>query len=379
MDILLTQEEKAFQEDMRAFVEREIKPHAAAWDERDEFAWESFRKVAGRGLIGLTIPREYGGLGDSLVMYSIAIHELARACASTALMIGTILGVGIRTIYKNGNEEQRRRFVVPGARGEKVYAFAGTERGAGSDLGSLQTTAARDSDGWLLNGSKCFIVNGNVADVVVVFATVDKSLKSRGITAFIVEKGTPGFSVGKVERKMGIRGTGNAELLFQDCRIPGFNQLGELGKGFSIALSALDEGRIGVASQAAGIAQGALDEAVAYAKQRQQFGQPIASFQAIQWMLADMSTQIDAARLLTLRAARLADAGQRFSKEAAQAKLFASEAAVEATRKAMQVHGGYGYMKDLPLERFYRDAKVTEIYEGTSEIQRLVIARALIS
>jgi butyryl-CoA dehydrogenase len=379
VDILLNDEEKMFKQQMRDFADKEIKPYAAEWDRRDEFARESWDKLAKMGLMGLTIPTEYGGQGGTVVLYSIAVEELAQVCASTSLHLSTGLGLSLRTIYRNATEEQRQRFVAPAARGEKVCAFAITERGAGSDNTLMETTATRDGDGWVLNGAKCFITNGDVADIVIVFATIDRALKGRGITAFIVEKGTPGFSVGKIEDKMGIRGTSNAELYFDDCRLPGFNLIGEVGRGFPIALAGLDEGRIGIASQAVGIAQGALDQSIAYAKERQQFGQRIADFQAIQWMIADMATAIDAARLLAYRAARLADAGERFTREAAQAKVYASEVAVEATRKAIQIHGGYGYMRDLPLERFYRDAKITEIYEGTSEIQRWVIARALLA
>jgi len=378
VDILLSDEEKLFRQRMRDFAEKELKPYAAEWDRRGQASRESFQKLAKAGLLGLTIPKEYGGQGGTFVLYSLAMQEIARACASTANILATSGGLTTLLIFRYGTEEQRRRFVMPAARGERWTCFAITEREAGSDIASLDTRAARDGDSWVLNGAKCFISSGNVADVVVTFATVDKNLGPKGITAFIVEKGTPGFSVGKLEEKMGIRATGTAELFFDNCRLPAANQLGEVGRGFSIALAGLDEGRIGIACQAIGIAQGALDEAIAYSKERQQFGQRIADFQAIQWMIADMATAIDAARLLAYRAARLADAGQRFTKEAAQAKLFASETAVMATRKAIQIHGGYGYMRDLPLERFYRDAKITEIYEGTSEMQRLVISRSLL-
>ncbi len=379
MDFLLTEEERMFKRQIREFVTKEIEPFSAEWDRRDEFAADSFKKLASQGLTGLTIPEQYGGQGGGVIHFAIAMQEISRACVSTALTLDTHLAVSVRPIYKNGTEEQRQRLVIPAAKGEKICAFALTERGAGSDAAAMETTAKREGDEWVINGAKCFITNGNVADIVLLLATIDKTLKTRGITAFIIEKGTAGFSIGKIEKKMGIRGTSNAELFLDNCRIPMTNQLGEAGRGFPLALAALDEARVGIACQAAGLAEGALDASITYSKERQQFGQPVAEFQAIQWMLADMATSIDAAWLLAYRAARLADAGQRFTKEAAQAKLFASEMAVEVTRQAIQIHGGYGYMRDLPLERFYRDAKITEIYEGTSEMQRLVISRGLLA
>jgi len=268
---------------------------------------------------------------------------------------------------------------VPAAKGEKKCSYALTEREASSDISRMSTTARKEGDEWVINGAKCFISGGDVADLVLLFATIDRELKGKGITAFVVEKGAPGFSIGKVEAKMGIRGISAAELIFDDCRVPAANQLGEVSKGMRIALSILDEGRLDVAGQGIGVAEAALDNAIAYSKQRQQFGQPICEFQGLQWMLVDMANAVDAAKLMAYRAARLADAGQRFTKEVAQAKLMASETAVEVTRKAIQIHGGYGYMRDLPMERFYRDAKILEIYEGTNEIQRLVISRSLLS
>lgn len=378
MDGLLTEKEVMFKQQMREFVAKEIEPLSAEWDRRDEFAMDAFKKLADLGLTGLTIPVEYGGQGGSMVDALISSIELARASVSVASIIGTHLGLALDGIHRFANEEQRQRFVVPAAKGEKLCAYALTEREASSDISRMATTAKKEGDEWVINGAKCFISGGNLADIILLFATIDRELKGKGITAFILEKGSPGFSIGKVEAKMGIRGESAAELMFDDCRIPAANLLGEPGRGMRIALSILDEGRLDVAGQGIGVAEAALENSIAYSKQRQQFGQPICEFQGLQWMLVDMANAVDAAKLLAYRAARLADAGQRFTKEVAQAKLVASETAVEVTRKAVQIHGGYGYMRDMPLERFYRDAKILEIYEGTSEIQRLVIARSLL-
>lgn len=379
MDSLLTEQQVMFKQQMREFAVREIEPFAAEWDRKDEFSIDSFKKLTELGLTGLTIPVEYGGQGGSMVDSLILSIELARASVSVASIIGTHLGLALGGIYRFGNEEQRQRFVVPAAKGEKKCSYALTEREASSDISRMTTTAKKDGDEWIINGAKCFISGGDVADIVLLFATIDRELKGKGITAFVVEKGTPGFSIGKVEAKMGIRGISAAELMFDDCRIPAANQLGEVGRGMRVALSILDEGRLDVAGQGIGVAEAALDKSIAYSKERQQFGQPICEFQGLQWMLVDMANAVDAAKLMAYRAARLADAGQRFTKEVAQAKLMATEAAVEVTRKAIQIHGGYGYMRDLPLERFYRDAKILEIYEGTNEIQKLVISRSLLS
>ena len=379
MDSLLTEQQVMFKQQMREFAAKEIEPLAAEWDRKDEFSMDAFGKLKGLKLTGLTIPVEYGGQGGSMVDSLIASIELARASVSVASIIGTHLALALGGIYRFGNEEQRKRFVVPAAKGDKICCYALTEREASSDISRMSTTARKEGDEWVINGAKCFISGGDVADLVLLFATIDKELKGKGITAFVVEKGTPGFSIGKVEAKMGIRGISAAELIFDDCRVPAANQLGEVSKGMRIALSILDEGRLDVAGQGIGVAEAALDNAIAYSKQRQQFGQPICEFQGLQWMIVDMANAVDAAKLMAYRAARLADAGQRFTKEVAQAKLVASETAVEVTRKAIQIHGGYGYMRDLPMERFYRDAKILEIYEGTSEIQKLVIARSLLS
>jgi butyryl-CoA dehydrogenase len=377
MDFDLTEDQKMLKTMVQDFAARELEPIAAEIDEEARFPAESVKRMAELGLMGLGIPEEYGGAGSGETELALAIEEISRVCAATAAILFVTTGLAGYSLYVYGDEEQRKRFVSPVARGETIAAFALTETGAGSDPAALETTAARHQNGYQLNGTKNFISNGNEADIIVVFATVDRSLRHKGITAFIVEKGTPGFSVGKLEHKLGVRASSTAELIFEDCFVPEANRLGNEGDGFKIALSIIDGSRIAVAAQAIGIAQGAFDKALAYAKERQQFGQPIINFQAIQWMLADMATQIDAARLLTYRAAYLKDKGLPFIKEAAMAKVFASETAMSVTTKAIQIYGGYGYIKDYPLERYFRDAKVTEIYEGTSEMQRLTIARSL--
>lgn len=379
MDVLLSEQEKMFRQQMRDFVDGEIVPCAEEWDRRNELAYEAFEKMAAVGLTGLTIPEEYGGQGGSLMDAYLMSIELARSSIAIASIMGTHLGLALSGIYHYGNEDQRQRFVVPAAKGEKLCAYGLTEREASSDISRMATTARREGDEWVINGGKCFISNGDTADIILVFATVDRQLGAKGITSFVIEKGMPGFTVGKVEDKLGIRAESAAELNFDDVRVPVANQIGEVGKGMRIALTILDEGRLDVTGQGVGVASAALDAAIAYAKQRQQFGQYISEFQGIQWMLTDMATGVDAAWLMGYRAARLADTGARFTKEVAEAKLFSANTAVDVTRKALQIHGGYGYMKDLPLERFYRDAKILEIYEGTSEIQKLVISRALLS
>ena len=376
MDFSFNEEQKMLRSTVRAFAAKELEPIAAQIDETMEFPYESVRKMAELGLPGVIFPEEYGGSGGGAIEFCIVVEELARVCAATSL---TYICVGLagKPLFRFSNEDQRQRFVVPVARGEKLICFALTESGAGSDATAIQTTARRQNGGYVINGTKIFITNGGVADIAVVFATLDKSLRHKGITAFIVEKGMPGFSVGKTEHKLGVRASSTAELIFEDCFVPEENRLDEEGEGFKVAIEAIDSSRVSVAAQALGIAQGAFDKALAYAKERQQFGQPIANHQAIQWMLADMATQIETARLLTYRAAYLDQHHLPSVKESCMAKVFAPQAAMFVTDKAIQIYGGYGYVKDYPLERYYRDARICRIYEGTDEMQRMTIARHL--
>jgi butyryl-CoA dehydrogenase len=326
-------------------------------------------------LLGMTAPKEFGGAGVDSISYAITIEELARVCASTSVIMAVHNSVCCFPIYKFGTEFHKEKFLKPLARGEKLGAFALTEPNAGSDAGAVRTIAILKEDNYILNGNKIFITSGSEADVLLIVASTDLSKGVKGLTAFLVEKGMPGFTYGTIEDKMGVRASATTELVFEDCQLPKESLLGTEGQGFGIAMAALDAGRLGIGAQAIGIAQGALDEAVKYAKEREQFGKPIGKFQAIQWMLAEMATKIEAARNLVYRAAYLKDTGRPYSKEAAMAKLYASKIAREATSDAVQIHGGYGYTKDYPVERFYREAKITEIYEGTSEVQRMVIAR----
>ncbi len=378
MDFSLTEEQKLIQKTAREFAAREVEPIAAEIDATGRVPIENFRKMGELGLLGLLVPEEYGGSGADTVSFVLAVEEISKACASTGAMMAIHNGVVCLPLLLFGTEEQKRKYLPDLAAGRLIGAFALTEPEAGSDAAAIRTRAVRDGDHYVLRGTKHFITNGAIADLVIVFATVDPSLRHKGITAFIVEKGTPGFSAGKEEVKMGIRGTNTSELIFDECRIPAENRLGEEGQGFKIALSVLDTGRIGIAAQSLGIAERAYEEALNYAKRREQFGQPIARFQAIQWMLADMATRIEAARLLTYNAALKRDSGERFTKEASMAKLYASETAVWVVDRAVQIHGGYGYMKGYVVERLYRDARITAIYEGTNEIQRLVIANQLL-
>ncbi|GAW91722.1 acyl-CoA dehydrogenase [Calderihabitans maritimus] len=378
MDFKLTEEQEMLKKMVRDFAEKEVAPGAAERDEKEEFDRSIFDKMAELGLTGIPFPEEYGGGGADYISYAIAVEELSRVCGSTGVTLSAHISLASWPIYKYGTEEQKQKYLVPLATGEKIGAFGLTEPSAGSDAASLRTTAVLDGNEWVLNGSKIFITNAGEADIYVVFATTDRNKGHRGINAFIVEKGTPGFSFGKKEKKLGIRASTTMELVFEDCRIPKENLLGEEGKGFKIALSTLDGGRIGIAAQAVGIAQGAFEAALAYCKEREQFGRPIGEFQALQFMLADMATRIEAARLLTYQAAYLETNGMPYGKAAAMAKLFASETAMEVTVKAVQIFGGYGYTREYPVERMMRDAKITEIYEGTSEIQRLVIANHLL-
>ena len=375
MDFELSEEQKLFQKSMRDFVEKEIRPLARETDAQGRFPWETIRKMAAMGMLGLPVPEEYGGAGADYLSYAIAVEEVSRACGSTGITMAAHTSLGSMPFVYFGTEEQKQKYLVPLARGEKLGAFGLTEPGAGSDAAGIQTTAVLKGDEWIINGQKTFITSGSIADVVVIAARTDPSAGSRGISNLIVEKGAPGFRAGRDEEKMGLRGSVTSQLFFEDCRVPKENILGKPGEGFKQFLTVLDGGRISIGAMALGLAQAALEGAVAYSKQRVQFGQPIASFQAIQWMISDMATEIEAARLLVYRAAWLKDRGVRFTREAAMAKLYASEAAERAAFKALQIHGGYGYTKDYDVERIYRDQRLCSIGEGTSEILRLVIAR----
>jgi butyryl-CoA dehydrogenase len=380
MNFELTEEQNLIREMVRGFAETEIAPTAAIRDEEERFDRAMmFDRLAELGLTGIVFPEEYGGAGSDYISYAIAVEELSRVCASTGVTLSAHLSLGTNPIYLFGTEEQKQEFLSPMARGEKMGAFGLTEASAGSDAGGTKTTAVRDGDAWMLNGSKIFITNAGDAEVYVVMARTDKEArKHHGISAFIVEKGAPGFSFGKKEKKMGIRSSPTMELVFENCRIPAANLLGAEGQGFKVAMKTLDGGRIGIASQALGIAQGALDASVAYAKERKQFDMPIARFQGVQFQLADMATRIEASRLLVYKAAYRASAGLSYSQDSAMAKLYASETAMKVTTQAVQIHGGYGYTREFPVERMMRDAKITEIYEGTSEVQRLVIGTSLV-
>ena len=378
MDFKLTKEQEMIKKMVREFAENEMKPIASEIDENERFPEETIKKMAKLGLLGLTIPEEYGGAYVDGVSYAIVIEELSRVCASTGVITAVHNSIAPFPIIKYGTEEQKRKYLPSLARGEYLGAFALTEPNAGTDAASIQTTAEKEGDEYVLNGTKIFITNAPQAGIITVLAKTDRSKGAKGISAFIVEKDTPGFKLGVLEKKMGIRGSHQAELIFENCRIPAENLIGKEGMGFRIAMEGLDHGRVGIAAQALGIAQGAIDEAVEYAKQREQFGRPLAKFQAIQWMIADMETRVNAARWLVYSAADKKTRGKRFSKDAAMAKLFASETANWVVNRAVQIHGGYGYTKEYTVERLFRDAKITEIYEGTSEIQRLVIARNLL-
>lgn len=376
MSFPITTEQEMIRLMARDFARKELEPNAAQWDRSEHFPLEALRKMGELGLLGMLAPFEYGGTAAGAVSYSLALQEIAYACASTAVSM-SVTCLSQDPILKFGTEDQKQRCLAPLARGEYLGAFAITEPGAGSDPGGMGMRAQDKGGFYLVNGTKVFITNGGYADIVILVARTTPEKANRGLSAFIVEKGMPGFSIGHKEDKMGLRASNTVELVFEDCRIPAENILGREGLGFKIAMQALDSGRIGIASQSVGIARACLDDAVSYAKTRRQFGRAISSFQAIKWMLADTATQIEAARLLTLSAASLKDQGQPYTKEASMAKLFASETCNQAAYKALQIHGGYGYMKEFKIERLYRDARVTAIYEGTSEIQRLVIAREI--
>jgi len=377
LDFNLTGEQKLFQKVVREFCSKEIKPISEKIDKEEYFPEDLYKKMGQMGLMGMTVPQKYGGAGIDRMSYMIALEEISRFCGSTGITVEAHNSLGTGHIYEMGSEEQRKKYLPKLTNGEELAAWALTEPNAGSDASATQTTAVLDGDEWVLNGTKQFITSGDIAWVTTVMAKTDKTKGAKGISAFIVERDTPGFKIGQLEDKLGLRGSHTAELIFEDCRIPKENLVGEKNMGFVGAMNILDRGRTAVGAMSVGIARGALEDCIEYAQQRQQFGRPISKFQAIQWKIVDMATEIDAARLLVYRAAYLEDQNVRFTREASMAKLFASEMAMRATRNAIQIFGGYGYTKDYPLERYFRDIKLCEIGEGTSEVQRMVISRQL--
>ncbi len=374
MEFGYSKEQVLLREMYRKFAETEIKPLAEELDEEERFPEESIPKLARYGFMGIPFPKEYGGAGGDYLTYAMAVEELGKVCATTAVVVSAHTSLCAGPIYYFGTEEQKQKYLVPLAKGEKIGAFGLTEPSAGTDSSMQQTTAVLDGDEYVLNGTKVFITNAGYADIYVVIAMTDKSKGNKGISAFIVEKGTPGFSFGKKERKMGIRGSATCDLIFENCRIPKENLLGKVGQGFKIAMQTLDGGRIGIASQALGIMQGAIDECVKYVMERRQFGKKIGQFQNTQFELADMATKAEAAKLLVYEAAATKDAGKPYSHLSAMCKYFAGSTASDITRRCLQLFGGYGYTRDYPIERMMRDAKITEIYEGTSEVQKMVIS-----
>jgi alkylation response protein AidB-like acyl-CoA dehydrogenase len=379
MDYLLTDEQRMVRDMVRKFAEKELKPIADQLDRAHTHSPEILAQLAEMGVLGVTVPPEYGGGGMDYVSYAIIVAEISRACAGTGTIVSAHNSLYCYPVMKFGTEEQKSRYLTPAASGKSIGCYALTEAGAGSDAASVRTTARLDGDSWIINGEKKFITNGNIADYCVFAAMTDKSKGYRGISQFVCDlRETPGFKVGRVEEKMGINASGTAELVFEDARVPKENILGEPGSGLRQMLETLDSGRIGIAAQALGIGRAVLEESVEYSKTREQFGRPISEFQAIQWKLADMATRLDAAELLIWRAALLEDKGERFEKEAAMAKMYASDVAMKAAVEGVQIFGGYGYCRDYPMERHMRDAKITQIYEGANEIQRLVIARNLL-
>jgi len=377
LDFNLTEEQRLFQKIIREFCTKELKPIAEKIDKEEYFPNDFYKKMGKMGLMGMTVPQKYGGAGIDKVSYMIALEEISRYCGSTGLTVEAHNTLGIGYLYERGTEEQRQKYLPRFTTGEMIAALAITEPNAGSDVASLQTTAVKNGTEWVLNGTKQFVTSGDIAGITIVMAKTDKSKGVKGISAFIVEKDTPGLKVGQLEDKLGLRGSRTAELIFEDCRVPNDNMLGEEDKGFMGVMNTLDRGRTAVGAMAVGIARGAFEDSYEYAKQREQFGKPIGKFQAIQWMIADMATQIEAARLLVHRAAFLEDQGMSFTKEASMAKLFASEIAMNATRNAIQIFGGYGYITEYPVERYFRDVKLCQIGEGTSEVQRIIISRQL--
>jgi alkylation response protein AidB-like acyl-CoA dehydrogenase len=374
--IELKEEHQMIREMVRDFALKEIEPIASEIDITGEFPWDMIRKAGQLGLMGIPFSQEWGGAGGDTLAYSIGVEEISRVCGSTGITVAAHTSLGTYPIYTFGNEEQKKAYLPRLCSGQALGAFGLTEPNAGSDAGGTETTAVRDGGEYVLNGTKCFITSASLAEVCIATAVTEKGQGTGRISAFLVEKGTPGYRPGKKEHKLGLRGSDTGELIFEDCRIPAANLLGEEGQGFKIFMNTLDGGRVSIGAMALGIAQGAFDASLKFAQERKQFGRTIGKFGAIQAMLADMATEIEAARLMVYNAAILKDLGKPFSRESAMCKLFASEVAMRATTKAIQVHGGYGYMKDYPVERFFRDAKLTEIGEGTSEIQRLVIARS---
>ena len=378
MDFTLTREQEMLRETVRAFAEDVLKPRAAGFDRSREFPLDNYRRCAELGLCGMMVPEAYGGSGFDGVSYVIGIEEVSRACASTGVILSVNNSLFCAPILRHGNEAQKVKYLAPHARGERIGAYCLTEPQAGSDAGALRTLARRKGSAYLLRGSKVFVTNGVAAHTFIVYATIDPALRHKGICAFIVERGFPGLRLGKPEHKMGITCSGSVEIVLDECEVPAENLLGKEGEGFKIAMATLDGGRIGIAAQAIGIASAALEESLSYSRSREAFGRPIADFQAIQWKLADMATEIEAARLLAYRAAWTRDNRDRCSLETSMAKLFASEACMRAAKEGVQIHGGYGYINEYVVERLFRDAKITEIYEGTSEVQRLVISKEIL-
>ncbi|MGL5055501.1 MAG: acyl-CoA dehydrogenase [Fusobacteriaceae bacterium] len=376
MDFMLNKTQELFKQMITTFAENEVKPLAAEVDEEERFPVETVEKMGKAGILGINIPTQYGGTGADQIMYTTAVEELSKVCGTTGVILSAHASLGVSPILEFGTEEQKQKYLPKMATGEWLGAFGLTEAGAGTDAAGQQTVAILDetTNEWILNGSKIFITNAGYAHVYIVMAMTDKSQGLKGISAFIVEKDTPGFSIGKKEKKLGIRGSATCELIFEDCRIPKENLLGAVGRGFKIAMMTLDGGRIGIAAQALGIAEGALEETIKYVSERKQFGKAIGKFQNTQFQIADMYAKVEAAKLLVFKAAWKKQSKQAYSLEAATAKLFAAEAAMEVTTKAVQLHGGYGYTREYPVERMMRDAKITEIYEGTSEVQRMVIS-----
>ena len=378
MNFTLTKEQELVRQMVRDFAVNEVKPIAAEIDVTERFPMENVKKMGELGMMGIPFPTEFGGAGGDVLSYILAVEELSKVCATTGVILSAHTSLCASLINENGTPEQKEKYLRDLCTGNKIGAFGLTEPGAGTDAAGQQTTAVLDGDNYILNGSKIFITNGGVADTFIVFAMTDKSKGTKGISAFIVEKGFLGFSIGKKEDKLGIRASSTTELIFENCVVPKENLIGREGKGFGIAMKTLDGGRIGIAAQALGIAEGALEEAIKYMKERKQFGRPISAFQGLQWMVAEMSTKIEAARFLVYKAAWLKENKQPYSVDAAKAKLFAAEVAMDVTTKAVQIHGGYGYTKEYPVERMMRDAKITEIYEGTSEVQKMVISGSLL-